>query len=88
MENRELYTHIFQYDGNACVCIGPEEHGIYANFVPVYDLDSSDILQLSTHDVMNAVQLRRTEECDFQWDAILNSRYCDEAMEICYELFD
>jgi hypothetical protein len=88
MENRELYTHVFEYEGQACVCISKVQK-LYNEYVAVYDLDAGEIYShINIVDVIEAVQLRETEEEDFQFSTILESPYADEAWEICCELFD
>ena len=85
MKNRELYTHVFEYEGQACVCISkPTSFGT----IKVYDLDAGEIFTLNVPTVIDAPKLRETEEEDFQFSTILESPYADEAWEICCELFD
>jgi hypothetical protein len=87
MENRELYTHVFEYEGQACVAISPPiRHN--NNKVAVYDLDAGEIFSLSVQDILDAPKLRESEEEDFQFSTILESPYADEAWEIQCELFD
>jgi hypothetical protein len=42
MKNRELYTHVFEYEGQACVCIS-KVRKLYNEYVAVYDLDAGEI---------------------------------------------
>jgi hypothetical protein len=87
MKNRELYTYVFEYNGNACIAISPPIHH-NDDKVAVYDLDAGEIFSLDIEDILDAPPLRESEEEDFQFSTILESPYADEAWEISCELFD
>jgi len=87
MENRELYTHVFEYDGQACVAISPPIHH-NDDKVAIYDLDAGEIFSLEIQEILNAHKLRESEPEDFEFSVILDSPYADEAWEIKCKLFD
>lgn len=84
MKNKELYTHIFEYDGQACVAIS---NPTPCETVKVYDLDAGEFFTLDIQTIYDAVKVRPTEEFDFQFSSIVASPWADEAQEICSELF-
>ena len=85
MENKELYIHVFEYVGQACICVSkPRSSGK----IKVYDLDAGELFTLDTQEVKEARKCRLTEPEDFLYSTIIASRYADEAAEISYELFD
>jgi hypothetical protein len=90
MKNRELYTHVFEHDGNACVCITKVTIGkqFQTKLVRVYDLDAGSIFVLQPRNILDAPKLRESEPEDFEFSVILDSLYADEACEIKCELFD
>jgi hypothetical protein len=85
MENRELYTHVFEYEGQACVAISPPTT---FGTIKVYDLDAGEIFTLNVPTILNAPKLRESEKEDFQFSTVLDSPYADEAWEIQCELFN
>jgi hypothetical protein len=88
MENRELYTHVFEYDGQACIAISHVKQGPCDQYVEIYDLDAGEITQCSIEEIYDAPKLRESEPEDFEFSVILDSPYADEAWEIKCELFD
>lgn len=82
-------SHVFQYDGNACLVIGGQKNiNLFsANLtpsckVPVYDLDAGEIFNVALYDISIAQRLRKVESSDYEFCAIQDWHRYDETQEI------
>ena len=82
-------SHVFQYDGNACIVIGGQNDlKLYSAtnsplmMVPVYDIDAGEIFNVALYDISVAKKLLKVEPSDYEFCAVQDWHRYDETQEI------